>query len=90
VESTNHLAIAVVEFHRRLGIDQDRKSLETRRWVDAAVETRDDMLEAGADGVDAAMRFGNETVVRARSVTHKVSGKIAERMLRLRGDDDKG
>lgn len=90
VESTNHVAITVVEFHRRLGIDQDRMSLETRRWVDAAVETRDDMLEAGAGGVDAAMRLGSETVVRARSVTDKVSGKIAERMLRLRGDDDKG
>jgi rRNA processing protein Krr1/Pno1 len=87
VNSTNHVAVAVGDFHGRLGIDRDRETLEARRWVDAAVDARDGVLEAGADGVDAAMRFGNETVGRAKSVTDKFSSRIAERTRRLRGDD---
>ena len=88
VHSSNHVAIAVVDFHGRLGIERGRQSLEARRWVDAATEVRDKALETGADGVDAARRLGNETLDRARSVTGKLSSRIAERALRRRGDDE--
>ena len=88
VRSSNHVGTAVAEFHRRLGIEAGRQSLEARRWVDAAAEAKDKALETGADGVDAARRLGNETFDRARSVTDKLSGGIAERALRRRGDDD--
>ncbi|GAA0394630.1 hypothetical protein GCM10009530_52660 [Microbispora corallina] len=88
VHSSNHVAIAVVEFHGRLGIERARQSLEARRWVDAAVEVRDKVLETGAEGVDAARHLGNETLDRARSVTGRLSGEIAR--LRRRGDDEEG
>ncbi|MBO4271989.1 hypothetical protein [Microbispora triticiradicis] len=87
VHSSNHVAIAVIDFHGRLGIERSRQSLEARRWVDAAVEVRDKVLETGAEGVDAARNLGNETLDRARSVTGKLSSGIAERALRLRGGD---
>jgi len=48
VHSSNHVAIAVVDFHGRLGIERGRQSLEARRWVDAAAEARDKALETGA------------------------------------------
>ncbi len=88
VHSSDHVATAVVDFHGRLGIERDRQSLEARRWVDAAAEVRDKVLETGAEGVDAARHLGNETLDRARSVTGKLSIGIAERALRRRGDDE--
>ena len=88
VHSSNHVAIAVVDFHGRLGIERGRQSLEARRWVDAAAEVRDKVLETGAEGVDAARHLGNENLDRARSVTGKLSSGIAERALRRRRDDE--
>lgn len=105
VDSSNHVAIAVTDFHGRLGIDRGRESLEARRWVDAAVEVRDKVLETGAEGVDAAKHLGKETLGRARSVVGKLSSglssglsnslpdglssRAAERAHRQPGDDEK-
>ncbi|MEV0597625.1 hypothetical protein [Nonomuraea cavernae] len=88
VHSSDHVAIAVVDFHGRLGIERGRRPLEARRWVDAAAEVRDKVLETGAEGVDAARHLGNETLDRARSVTGKLSSGIGKRALRQRGDDE--
>ena len=44
------------------------------------------MLEAGAEGVDAAGRLGNEALDRARTVTGKLSNGLVERTLRRGGD----
>jgi hypothetical protein len=88
VQSSNHVAVSVVDFHGRLGITADRETVDARRWLDAASDAKDKVVEAGAGGVDAAGRFGNETVLRARSVTGKLSGGIADRALRRRGDDE--
>ncbi|HEX8303910.1 MAG TPA: hypothetical protein VF612_03460 [Jatrophihabitans sp.] len=88
VHSSNHVAIAIVDFHGRLGIEGGRQSWEARRWVDAAAEARDKVLGTGAEGVDTARRLGNETLGRARSMTGKLSNGIAERTLRRRGNDE--
>ncbi|MEU8041083.1 hypothetical protein [Streptosporangium sp. NPDC049078] len=88
VHSSNHVAIAVVDFHGRLGIERGRQSLDARRWGDAAAEARDRVLETGAEGVNTARRLGNETFDRARSVTGRLSGGITERVLRRRGDNE--
>ncbi|MFG2052835.1 hypothetical protein ACGFI9_02290 [Micromonospora sp. NPDC048930] len=89
VKSSNHVSIAIVDFHGRLGIEGDRQSSEARRWTDAAMEVRDKALETGADGVGAAVRLGNDTLGRAKWATGKLSSRIAERGLRWRGDDEK-
>ncbi|MEU8195591.1 hypothetical protein AB0C10_17580 [Microbispora amethystogenes] len=90
VYSSDRVAFAVVDFHGLLGIARSRQSLEARRWVDAAAEVRDKVLETGAEGVDAARNLGNETLDRARSVTGKLSSGLAERALRRRGDAEEG
>jgi hypothetical protein len=90
VQSSNHVAIAVADLHGRLGIEHGRQSLDARRWADAATETRDNMLETGAEGVNAARRLGNETLDRARSVTGKLARGNAGRVLRRRGNDHEG
>lgn len=86
MHSTNHVAVSVVDFHSRLGIESGRQTLDARRWVDAATEAKDKVLETGADGVDVARRLGNETFDRTKSVTGKLSSGLAERGLRRRGD----
>lgn len=88
VHSSNHVATSVVDFQGRLGIEGGQESLKARRWVEAAAEVRDKALAVGAEGVDVALRVGNETLGRARTVTGKLSSGIAERAQRLRGDDD--
>lgn len=82
VHSTNRVAVGVVDFHERLGIESGRQSLDAKRWADAATEVRDTVLVRGAEGVDAGKRLGVETRDRARSVTGKLSSGITERALR--------
>ncbi|MER7815647.1 hypothetical protein [Streptomyces sp. NPDC096153] len=88
VQSSNHVATGVHDFHGRLGIESGRQSSEARRWADAAAEARDKALETGAKGVDAAISLGNETIDRASSVTGKLSSGIAERARRLLGNEE--
>jgi hypothetical protein len=87
VTSSNRVASEVVTFHGLLGIEDGRAALDARRWVDAATEAKDKAFETGAEGVDAAMRVGNETLGRAKLVTGKFSRGMTERAFRRRGDD---
>lgn len=87
VGSSNHVASSVVEFQGRLGLEAWRYELDARRWMDAATEVRDNVLETGAAGVDAAVRFGGETADRASSMTKEFSSKFAERVARRRDKD---
>lgn len=87
-QSREHVAIAVTDFHRLLGIDSGRQSLEARRWVDAAAEFREEVLKTGAERMDASWRRGNEALDRAKSVKGRLSSGITERALRRRGGDD--
>jgi predicted transcriptional regulator len=88
VQSSNEVAVAVVDFHGHLGIERGREALEARRWGDAAAEVRNKVLVTGAEGVDAAKNLGNETLGRAKSVTAKLSSGIAERAGRRRTDGE--
>lgn len=72
VDSSNHVAAGIHDFHGRLGIESGRQSSATKRWVDAAAEARDRVLETGSGGVDAARRLGNETLDRATDVFRSV------------------
>ncbi|WP_433610219.1 hypothetical protein ACQP2P_40555 [Dactylosporangium sp. CA-139114] len=99
VHSTNHVAITVVEFNGRLGIEADRQSRDARRWLDAAVEVRDKVLETGTDvtgkvletgaeGVGVASRFGVGAFGRAKSMMGKVTGEITDRAQRQLGSKE--
>ncbi|WP_030618549.1 hypothetical protein [Streptomyces sclerotialus] len=95
VQSSNHVATGIDDFHGRLGIESGRHSPEARRWGEAAAEARDKALKTGAKGVDAARSLGNETLDRASSVKGKLSSALAERARRRRGtekehDDEEG
>jgi hypothetical protein len=62
VRSSNHVAGAVTELDNKLGLERMRDSLESKRWSQAAIETRDGALRTGAEGVDAAKQFGADVL----------------------------
>lgn len=62
IQSSNHVATDVVVFNERLGIESGRQTLEARRWTAAVMQTRDKVLESGADGVEAARRLGSKSL----------------------------
>ena len=87
VEAANHAGGVIVGFHELLGVSNERQALEAKRWVHAAEATRDQVIEAGAEGVQGAIRAGNSAFDRARKFTGKVAGDVSERLLRPRGDE---
>lgn len=87
VQSSNRVAAGVHDFRERLGIESGGQSSQARRWVEAAAQARDQALETGAKGVDAAISLGNETLERAGSVTGKLSSGITDLTRRWRGDE---
>jgi hypothetical protein len=87
VQASNRVAGDVVEFQGRLGIEGDLRSLEARRWRDAATDARDKMVETGADGIGTAVRIASETFDRTKSATSKFAGGIAQRRPRRRAED---
>jgi hypothetical protein len=81
-QSSKQLTSDIYEFRESLGIDSDGRSVVVRRWSDAAAEVRDNVLGAGADGVDAAKRVSSQTLTRARAATGRLSAEIASRTRR--------
>jgi hypothetical protein len=84
VQSREDVATAVADFHGRLGIESGPQTLAAKRWVVAASELRDKVLETGAERVDVSVRAGNEALDRARSIQGRLSTGIAERAHRRR------
>lgn len=84
VRSSNHVSTAVVEFHGVLGVEHNREALEAKRWLEAAGEARDKVLETGMEGAESVRRFGTERFDQAKSLTGRISGGLAERTLRRR------
>lgn len=80
VRSSNHVGADVTAFHAGLGIESDRRALETRRWVEAAGEAKDKAVESGVEGVQVARRLGTATAGKAKSVAGDVSSRLAERL----------
>lgn len=82
VRTSNHVASVVVEFQGRLGIESDRQEADAKRWLQAAADVRDKVLETGSGGVDAARQLGTETIDRARSVGGKALDSGSEGVAR--------
>lgn len=89
-QGANSVGVAVVQFHERLGFEGGREELEARRWLDAAGSTRDRVIDAGAEGVGAAMKLGNDSVDRARSFGGKLAGDLAAKLSKWRTEEAEG
>ncbi len=90
VRSSNQVATAVLELDGRLGIERGREVVATRRWLEAAVDAKDQAVQIGAEGLHAARRRGGAGLGRARSAKGTLSERLAERANRRRERDDDG
>lgn len=87
VQSREHVATAVSHFREHLGLEADRETWQARQWSEAATELRDKVLEAGSGQLESTKRSGGRTLSRAKAVTEKLSGEVADRLPgRSRGD----
>lgn len=82
VVASNDVAAGVGELHAALGVADERHTLEARRWASAAADVRDDVVDAGKDGLQAVGRFGNEALENARQSTGRLAGRLANRLQR--------
>ncbi|MDQ1176213.1 hypothetical protein [Microbacterium sp. SORGH_AS_0421] len=82
VQARNDVAEGIGEFHARLGLAGQQSAVEARSWVSAAVDVRDDVFEAGADGAQAVGRFGGEALDNARQSAGRWAEKLAKRLQR--------
>lgn len=93
VESSNDVAADVLEFRGCLGIESGRESLDAKRWTLALSEARDKVVETGASGGQAAMRFGTDTYGRATGVFRSVDRDgdgVADKPRALSAAEDAG
>ncbi|SFA81003.1 hypothetical protein SAMN05192575_101536 [Nocardioides alpinus] len=88
VNSSNHVAGALVDLHGVLGIEGGRSALEARRWSDAATDVRDSSIRTAIEGVGTARRLGSETRGRTISATSRLAGRIGDRAPKRRTRDD--
>ena len=95
VHARNEVSGTVTDFHGRLGIELGREAVEARRWLEAASDVKDRVVETGLEGVGAARhgvgvarQVGGETVDRARGVASRVSADVARRAGRRGRDGD--
>ena len=65
VKSSNQVAVGVLSFRERLGLESGLDSKVAKRWAQAATEVRDIALVSAAEGVNAAGRIGLKTFDRA-------------------------
>lgn len=89
VTASNEVAAGVGELHATLGVAQEREAVEARRWSSAAADMRDDVVGASKDSIQAAGRFGSETIENARMSSGRLAEKLAHRLQRT-GDAERG
>lgn len=72
VKSSNQVAVGVLDFRGRLGIESGRESDEAKRWGRAVAEVRDKAFATASEGVTLAGRVGSETFDRAAGAFREV------------------
>lgn len=80
VRTSNQLALTVNRFQSGVGIDTTATARERTPWLTAAVDARDQAIESGFEGVEAAMRAGGATVDRAKTASDKLATEISKRV----------
>lgn len=87
VKASNEVASGVADLHSTLGVADERTALEARQWSAAAADVRDDVFDAGRDGLQAAGRFGSDTVENTRSLIGGLTDRISHHLRRADESD---
>ncbi|AVZ40287.1 MULTISPECIES: hypothetical protein [unclassified Dietzia] len=87
VHARNDVVSTVVGFEELLGFEGEQSAIERRRWLDAAVDARDKVVETGAESIVTAVRAGGEGLNSAKSATGRFASGVAQRLPRRRARD---
>ena len=90
VHARNQVVSNVVDFQELLGLKGEQSAIEKRRWLDAAVDARDKVVETSAESIGTAVRAGGEGLNSAKSATGRFASGVTQRLPRRRtrdGDD---
>jgi hypothetical protein len=68
VKSSNQVAVSVLDFRGRVGLESDSESEVAKRWGRAVAEVRDKALASASEGASAAAQIGAGTFNRAAEV----------------------
>jgi len=84
VQALERASEGIGNFRGALGLEHEAVEIEARAWREAAIDTKDKVLTASAEGIGSATRFGGEKVKQARSVSSRLSENVADRVKSLR------
>jgi hypothetical protein len=84
VGSSNTVVRQVTEFHRHIGLDEVSTDIEARKWIDAATEARDNVVEAGAAGMGSAAHAAGQAFNKVGGLVGGASTAVAEKLSRNR------
>lgn len=65
VKASNQVAVDVLDFRGRLGIESESQATEAKRWGQAAAEVRDGVFATTAEGLDAVRRHSAGAIEQA-------------------------
>lgn len=86
VYSGNGVGADVAKFNKRLGIQQERATLEAKRWGEAIGDARDTVLHAPEAGATATVRFSAEAFANAKAAGEGLSQRVTEWLPRSQKD----
>lgn len=72
VKSSNNIAVGVLDFRERIGLETVRDSEEVRRWRQAVADIRDKVVRSAGEGAATAGRLSAEAADRATGVFRAV------------------
>jgi hypothetical protein len=86
VHSGNEVGADVANFNERLGIQQERATLEAKRWGEAVGDARDTVVHVAEAGATATFRFSTEALANAKAVGEGLSQRVTEWLPRSQKD----
>src|SRR5690606_29779609 len=82
VSSINYSGAEIVQFHRAIGLHDDRQEVEAMRWLAAVGDVRDDAIAKGAAAVGAGVKLGAEGFDRARRGLGQIAADVSDKLLK--------
>jgi len=86
VHSGNEVGADVANFNKQLGIQQERATLEAKRWGDAVGDARDTVAHVVEAGATATVRFSADAFAKAKSAGEGLSQRVTEWLPRSQKD----
>lgn len=77
-------------FQETIGISATHQSVDPRGWAEAAIDARDEMIDATTKVVEVTKRAGEETYNKAKSTTQRLSNQVFERFQQKNDGEDNG